>query len=248
MFARYSCVALLTVLSVAANSTADDFDSDGVKLHYTVMGEGEPVLLLHGYTANGSLNWKLPGTVRLLAEDFQVIVMDVRGHGHSDPAEEYGVEMVHDAVRLLDHLNIEDAHVAGYSMGGMITLKMLTMYPERIRSAAVCGMGWYDESPRPSRGGGSGRGAGNPVKEAVGASFHELSTTEAEIKAIKVPTVAIVGEKDVGQRARVDRWKEVRPDLSVVLVPEADHVSCVFKEELRSAIRDFFVKQSIRQN
>ena len=46
--------------------------------------------------------------------------------------------------RLLDHLNIESAHVAGYSMGGMITLKMVTMFPERVRSALVCGMGWID--------------------------------------------------------------------------------------------------------
>jgi pimeloyl-ACP methyl ester carboxylesterase len=69
----------------------------------------------------------------------------LRGHGLSDkphdPAQ-YGVEMVNDVVRLMDHLGIAKAHVVGYSMGGFITLKLLTMYPERLLSAAPCAAGW----------------------------------------------------------------------------------------------------------
>lgn len=124
------------------------FDSDGVKIRYIVAGEGTPVLLVHGYTASAEMNW---GTViGPLAEKYQVIALDNRGHGKSDKphgAEHYGVEMINDSIRLLDHLGIEKAHVVGYSMGGYITAKMVTMYPERMLSATIGGAGWAQDVP-----------------------------------------------------------------------------------------------------
>jgi pimeloyl-ACP methyl ester carboxylesterase len=123
------------------------FDSNGVRIHYTVEGSGEPVVLIHGVAANADLNWRRPGVIRNLARNFQVIAMDCRGHGLSgkpeDPAQ-YGMEMVEDVPRLLDHLGIEKAHIAGYSMGGFLVLKLMTVHPERIRSAAICAAGWKD--------------------------------------------------------------------------------------------------------
>jgi len=123
------------------------FDSNGVPIYYTVEGSGEPVILIHGVGANADLNWRRPGVVRTLARDFKVITFDLRGHGRSgqptDPAK-YGMEMVEDAVRLMDHLHIDKAHIAGYSLGGFITLKLITTHPDRIRSAAICAAGWTD--------------------------------------------------------------------------------------------------------
>ncbi len=123
------------------------FDSNGVPIYYTVEGQGEPVILIHGIGANADLNWRRPGVTGMLARDFQVIAFDLRGHGRSgqptDPGQ-YGVEMVEDAVRLMDHLHIDKAHVAGYSLGGFIALKLVTTHPERIRSAAICAAGWSD--------------------------------------------------------------------------------------------------------
>lgn len=141
---RFSAVCLLVVAGLA---TAEDkyFDSNGVKLNYVIQGKGEPVVLLHGFGANLGLQWKVPGTIDKLAEDFQVIALNNRGHGLSekphDPSD-YGVQMAEDVVRLLDHLKIPKAHVAGYSMGGWITVKLLATHPERLKSAAVCGSGW----------------------------------------------------------------------------------------------------------
>jgi len=123
----------------------DYFDSNGARIHYTVEGEGEPVVLVHGFAVNADYNWRRPGVVHRLAQDYQVIAFDHRGHGLSDKPEDvdqYGDEMVKDVVRLLDHLGIEKAHVVGYSMGGFITLKLLTMYPDRLLSAAPCAAGW----------------------------------------------------------------------------------------------------------
>lgn len=143
--------AVLVTFSGLAIADAPDehfFDSDGVKIRYIVKGEGEPVLLIHGYTATAETNWM--SVIPTLSKDYKVIALDNRGHGKSDKphgAEHYGEEMINDSIRLLDHLGIEKAHVAGYSMGGFITAKMVTMYPERMLTATIGGAGWAEEDP-----------------------------------------------------------------------------------------------------
>src|ERR1035441_3043366 len=124
------------------------FDSKGVPIQYTLEGKGEPVVLIHGLYASARINWRTPGTIKVLARDYQVIALDARGHGGSGkPKEEgaYGIEMMEDVVRLLDHLKIQKAHVVGYSMGGMITMRLLTRQPDRVRSAILGGMGWLSQ-------------------------------------------------------------------------------------------------------
>jgi pimeloyl-ACP methyl ester carboxylesterase len=124
------------------------FDSNDVKIHYTDEGKGEPVLLIHGFTADIVTNWRIPGISKALAQDYRVIAIDNRGHGKSDKprdASKYGMEMVEDAIRLLDHLKIEKSHIAGYSMGGIITLKLVVTHPERVTTATLGGAGWMDE-------------------------------------------------------------------------------------------------------
>lgn len=140
---------LFAALLVIGYARAEDlfFDSAGVQIHYIVEGRGEPVLLIHGYTGDARTGWVEPGIVSALAKDYQVIALDNRGHGQSgkphDP-QEYGPKMAEDAVRLLDFLKIQKAHVVGYSMGGRITVNLLGNHPDRLRSAVVGGAGWMD--------------------------------------------------------------------------------------------------------
>lgn len=128
-----------------ARASGAYFDSDGVRMFYTDQGEGEPVILIHGFAVQGDFNWRRPGVIKQLARRFRVIVPDLRGHGRSDkphdPAQ-YGREMVEDVVRLMDHLGIEKAHVAGYSLGGFLTLKLAAMHPDRLITASPLGAGW----------------------------------------------------------------------------------------------------------
>ncbi len=142
-------IALLCGLVVASRLGAGEkekgsFDSKGVKVHYAIEGKGEPVLLIHGFAATTQFQWELPGIVRALAKDHRVIAMDVRGHGQSDKPtdpKQYGAEMAEDAVRLLDHLKIDKAHVVGYSMGALITGKLMALHPDRLLSATLGGAG-----------------------------------------------------------------------------------------------------------
>jgi pimeloyl-ACP methyl ester carboxylesterase len=142
----YGFVILLLAASTAvAAPQQGSFLSNGVKIHYIEEGQGEPVLLIHGFSANAYVNWVLPGVFGNLAKHYHVIALDNRGHGGSGKPheiEKYGPEMAEDAIRLLDHLKIEKAHIVGYSMGGFITEKLVIMHPERVICAVVGGAGW----------------------------------------------------------------------------------------------------------
>lgn len=152
------CVAAAGVLAFLLFHRVEGqyFDANGVRIHYTVEGKGEPVILVHGLGTNADLNWRRPGVTAALRRDFQVIMFDCRGHGLSDrptEPEKYGMELGADVIRLMDHLGIEQAHIAGYSMGGFIVLKLLETHPQRFQSAAVCAAGWKrpdDDRPLPN--------------------------------------------------------------------------------------------------
>lgn len=133
------------VAQVASPIEDKFFDSAGTKIHYIERGQGEPVLLIHGFGANLNVNWA--GMMAPLAKDYRVIALDNRGHGKSDrPIESgaYGIKMVDDIVRLMDHLGIQKAHVVGYSMGAFITGKFLSEHPDRVISATLGGAGWVE--------------------------------------------------------------------------------------------------------
>lgn len=137
----------LPMVGAAQQTTGRDafLNSDGVRIRYLVRGSGPPVVLVHGFSADLELSWVGPGILDALAARYQVIALDQRGHGASDKPHDpaaYGAHFVDDLVRLLDHLKIERAHVIGYSMGGQVTLNLVTRHPERVRSAVLGGYGW----------------------------------------------------------------------------------------------------------
>ncbi|MGC8844476.1 MAG: alpha/beta fold hydrolase [Candidatus Hydrogenedens sp.] len=123
----------------------DFFNSNGCMIHYRMEGSGPPLILIHGYAVNADINWRWNGLIRKLKKHFTTISFDLRGHGLSDKPTQpgsYGIEMAKDVIRLMDYLNISKAYIMGYSMGGFTTLKLVTMYPERIIKAVVGGAGF----------------------------------------------------------------------------------------------------------
>lgn len=134
---------LLLALPMSAVAQDDTFDSAGVPIHYVDMGgDGEPVMLVHSFSSSSDM-WTQAGFEP--SEDLRFVALDVRGHGQSgkpDDPDAYGAEMVEDIVRLMDHLEFDTAHIAGYSMGAEIALKLVTEHPERVRSLVAGGSGW----------------------------------------------------------------------------------------------------------
>ena len=233
-------LSLLAARAAAAEPKFDTFDAKGVKIRYVIQGEGEPVVLVHGLAASAFTNWQLPGIMATLAKDHQVIALDLPGHGGSDKPkkpEAYGPQMAEDVVLLLDHLHIKKAHVVGYSLGGMITMKLLTMHPDRVLSAVVGGMGWVRDGGRNLTGRGQLAVPGNTgALGLVINSMGKLSVTEDELKAIKVPVTVIIGDQDPFRARTVAPLRKVRPDWPVVDIKDAGHVVCIIKKDFTAAI------------
>jgi pimeloyl-ACP methyl ester carboxylesterase len=124
----------------------DRFLADGVEIAYTVEGDGDPVLLIHGFASNARTNWiDTRWTAFLASNGFLAIAIDNRGHGASqklyEPEVYTGPVMADDARQLLDHLRIAKADVMGYSMGARIAAFLALAYPDRVRSAVFAGLG-----------------------------------------------------------------------------------------------------------
>lgn len=122
------------------------FRHSSFDLAYIDSGEGTPILLIHGFASSIKVNWVAPGWVRTLNEaGYRVIALDNRGHGASTRtyrSEDYlpGL-MADDAAALLDHLNIDAAHVMGYSMGARIAAFLALQQPERLGAIVFGGLG-----------------------------------------------------------------------------------------------------------
>jgi pimeloyl-ACP methyl ester carboxylesterase len=144
-----ACILAATSVGVAEQTAAESFDSNGVRISYIDKGRGAPVVLLHGLTGSTARHWEGPGVIAALeAAGYRAIAMDCRGHGQSGKPHEtnqYGLEMVQDVVRLLDHLHIDRAHLVGYSMGGIIANQVLVRYPDRLRTVTLLGAGWQGD-------------------------------------------------------------------------------------------------------
>ncbi len=125
---------------------------DGVRIAYDVTGEGKPIVLIHGFASSREQNWRSPGWIdRLAAAGFRVISFDCRGHGKSDKPHEaaaYGEHMIDDILAVMDAAGAPAADVMGYSMGSMLTVRLLMQHPERVRRAVLGGMGatYFQES------------------------------------------------------------------------------------------------------
>jgi len=107
---------------------------DGLRLHVLLQGEGEPLLLLHGFT--GSVEAWGRELLRGLAQAHRVVAVDLLGHGasdrSSDPQRYRMEEILRDLGQVLDALEIEQARWLGYSMGGRIALAGAVLRPARV--------------------------------------------------------------------------------------------------------------------
>ena len=133
-------LVLLLSLSSRVGAADEFFDSNGIKIRYVTEGKGEPIVLLHGWMSDSSMWGRLD--TNPAAKEFQLIAVDLRGHGKSDKPhepEKYGPEMTEDVVRLLNHLKLPKAHLVGYSMGVYVASLVAAKHPDRVLSLVYGG-------------------------------------------------------------------------------------------------------------
>jgi len=247
------------------------FDSDGVRIAYMDEGEGEPILLIHGFASNVAANWIDSHWVRTLTGNGRrVIAYDNRGHGRSeklyDP-EVYGAPtMAEDARRLLDHLEVARADVLGYSMGARIAAFLTFAHPERVRSVVFGGLGI--NMVRGMVGSGPlARALEAPriedVTNETARSFRAFAEqTKSDLKAlaacmrgprekispeqlgkIAVPTLVAVGSEDVigGSGAAL---AELIPGAQFLDIAGRDHMKAVGDAGFKQGVLDFLTSRA----
>jgi len=225
-------LAFLLFSSTAISADAHHFDSDGVNLRYFTGGSGETIVLLHGFSGSAEGLYIKPGTFAALSNaGYQVVALDQRGHGMSDKphdAESYGMNMVEDVRRLLEHLEIDKVHLVGYSMGGKVSNMFRSKYPERLLTITLGGYGWPWQSPKLTLEESITRLQqrtllpGNDLQAlaAVSVGMYDLTPTERNLRANEVPAFAIIGDQDeVVSAENFSTLKEIMSNLDVAVIP-----------------------------
>jgi len=242
------------------------FRHDDVEIAFLDEGEGEPIVLVHGFASNAAVNWVQPGWIKFLSDaGRRVIALDNRGHGAStklyDPAAYHSAVMAGDVAALIDHLDLGRADVMGYSMGARITAFLALAHPQQVRSAIFGGLG---------SGLVDGVGAPEDVAAALEApalaavsdprarmfrAFAEQTKsdlralaacmrgssqtlTRAELAAIRVPALVAVGSNDVvgGSAAGL---ATLLPAGQALEIPGRDHMTAVGDKVFKQGVLTF---------
>ena len=242
------------------------FHNGAVEIAYLDEGEGDPILLVHGFASSKNVNWVYPTWVSELKKNGRrVIAFDNRGHGDSgklyDAADyEIGI-MAGDISALMDHLRIERADVMGYSLGSRMTAVMALREPQRLRSVILGGIGIGL-----IEGGGPGENVAealeapslDDVTDPVGRTFRAFADqtrsdrralaaclrgsrrlmTRQEAAAIKVPALIAVGTSDeiAGSAQALGK---IIPAAEVLDIPNRDHMRAVGDKVYKTGVLDF---------
>jgi len=246
------------------------FNHGDVEIAYLDEGEGDPIVLVHGFASTKNVNWVYPTWVSDLRKDGRrVIALDNRGHGESaklyDPGQYSIPIMAGDVVALMDHLEIPRADVMGYSLGGRMTAWLGLNAPERLRSAILGGIGLAM-----IEGGGPGENVAQAleapsledVRDPVGRTFRAFADqtrsdrlalaaclrgsrglmTKEEAAGISVPVLIAVGTTDeVAGSAHA--LGDIIPDSEVLDIPGRDHMRAVGDKVYKSGVTDFLSRR-----
>ena len=241
------------------------FESNGVPIHYEVFGEGEPIILVHGFASSLKGNWVTTGWIETLRPVRKVAALDCRGHGESgkphEPESYGGHVMEDDIVGLMNHLEIQKADLFGYSMGAAISLRAVLRYPQRFTSLILGGIGHVLARRMGGRPGVTRALLAkdpstitNPVAkgfrvfaernkndlEALAAyqQAQRALVDKAALAGISIPVLVVIGESD----ALVGSPRELVaaiPGAELVVIPGRDHLTVVADARFKEAVVTF---------
>jgi pimeloyl-ACP methyl ester carboxylesterase len=236
---------------------------DGLELAYRELGVGRPLVLIHGYFSTATVNWLRYGhAAKLAARGYRVVMPDLRGHGDSAKPHDalfYPPDILaDDGFALIEHLELADYDLGGYSLGARTTVRMLVRGATPAR-AIIAGMGLEGLTNTGGRGGyfrnilthpgtfksGSPEWLAEAFLKTVGgdpaALLHVLDTfvdTAPEaLSRIKTATLVLIGADD-DDNGSGEAFAATLPQARYTVIP-GNHMSAVTKPELAGAIAEF---------
>jgi pimeloyl-ACP methyl ester carboxylesterase len=239
---------------------------DGEQIAWREMGEGRPLVLIHGFFSTAMVNWVRYGhAAKIAAKGYRVIMPDLRGHGDSttshDPAAYPRDALADDGLALVGHLGLTDYDLGGYSLGGRTTMRMLARGATPGR-AIVGGMGLNGIVNTAGRGGhfrhiltnlgsferGSPEWMAEAFLKTTGgdpvALLHVLDTfadTSIEtVKTFDLPLLVVAGADD-DDNGSAEELAQALPQGEHRVVP-GNHMSAVTRPELGDAMAEFLAR------
>jgi len=212
---------------------------DNATIYYEIYGSGTPLLLLHGNNQSISA---FANQINKLAEHYKVIAVNTRGHSNSTDEstgpltyETFAADMV----KLLDHLNLKNVNILGWSDGGITGLIMAMQYPKYVNKLAVMGANLFPE------------GLKNIVFADTKESIEELSMlddsqsvnkkriyklvlnephlTFEDLKQIQAPVLVMAGENDIVLENHTRQIAENIPNSQLKIFTSASHFAPRYK-------------------
>jgi pimeloyl-ACP methyl ester carboxylesterase len=234
-------------------------DNDGVRIEYDIYGQGEPIVLIHGWSCEGRY-WPEFGYVEKLSNEFTVIVPDLRGHGRSDIPKNRDFSdaaFASDVIAVLNARGIDSAHVFGYSLGGWVVFELAATHLQRIKTAIVGGAHPYAEDTSAIRGFSApalvsywealGAPLSDDSKSRIGG-FNQQDLADmipdrvdksGRLASLGVRSLMICGTND-GRFEGMRRFAATSNACSFVPVQDADHLQAWFRsDQPASEVRSF---------
>ena len=275
-----SAVAVVGCATAGSGTPARrSFNSAGVEISYLQAGEGETVVLAHGFSSSAQQQWVDTGVFQKLAARYRVFALDGRGHGASGKphdAAQYGPQAAADAIRMLDHIGQARGHIVGYSLGAILSGYQVTQTPQRFKTCVLAGatprFRWTAEDQRKldieademEQGSKKSqilrlwpKGQPQPTdaviremsaKDLAGQDYRALAAsrrggsraliTPAQVAAIRVPTLGVVGTADP-YLAEFRVMKAMNPAMELVTIEGASHSTAPGRLELAAAVLEF---------
>jgi pimeloyl-ACP methyl ester carboxylesterase len=234
-------------------------DANGITINYTVEGAGPPLIMLHGATSSPLEDWAAQRPS--FRKAFRTYLVDARGHAGTKWDARDGLTnqmLVADLLAFADALSLDTFHLVGFSMGAMTSLMFASRYPERLRTAIICGIDIFRE-PRASvarrlmdpdrilreepewakelerrHAPVQGPGAWQHLLRAIAADVADQPLpTPAELRNIRLPVLLVYGDRDVFVPAdhAVAIYRQL-PDARLLIAPNCPHQVMVYQPAL----------------
>ncbi|HEX3841915.1 MAG TPA: alpha/beta hydrolase [Acidimicrobiales bacterium] len=219
-------------------------DINGLRLYYEIHGRGRPLVLLHGGVV--TLDLMFVPLLPTLAASHQVIAVEMQGHGHTaDPRRTMSIDqLADDVVALLAHLEIEEADVFGFSLGGIVGWSLVMRYPKIVRRLVVASADYrsreagLDEVPAPMPTHADFQAmraayqavAPDPLhfdtlQETVGTMVQTfVGWTADDVRAVTTPTLVMVGDNDFIRVQDATEAAELLPHGQLAVLPGTTHM------------------------